>query len=175
LSARGDPSFIALAVLRQQGIEHPLPVIKVRRLQAFESCGEIDQPAPGGEIEHVQRAGCGEALTARNPSHPVLIVHQHEIGSDRAGKRDNRAFAPIELGRSAIIAGADIGIGLQVEPGGRLRDPHPYRHWRFAIGKFIAHGLRHEHALEQSGQQHNIAGQHQIVKRPGIGDDEQRG
>jgi hypothetical protein len=41
------------------------------------------------------------------------------------------------------------------------------------IGKFIAHGLRRKHALEQFGQQHNIAGQHQIVKRARIGDDEQ--
>jgi hypothetical protein len=60
-------------VLRQQGIEQPLPVIKARRFQAFENCGEIDQPAPGREIEHAQRAGYGEALLARN-RHPDPIV-----------------------------------------------------------------------------------------------------
>jgi hypothetical protein len=41
------------------------------------------------------------------------------------------------------------------------------------MGQFIAHGLRREYALEQFGQQHNIAPQHQIVKRAPIGDDEQ--
>ena len=40
------------------------------------------------------------------------------------------------------------------------------------MGQFIVHGLRRKHAPEQFGQQHNIAGQHQMVKRPGIGDDE---
>ena len=109
-------------MLRQQGIEQALPVIKARRFQAFENGGEIDQPAPGREIEHAQRAGYGEALLAGN-RHPVPIVHQHEIGSDRAGKRNSGALAPIERRHRAIIAGGGSAIGLHVEPGGRLRDP----------------------------------------------------
>jgi hypothetical protein len=97
-------------MLRRQDIEQALPVIKARRFQAFESCGEIDQPAPGCEIEHAQRAGCGEALLARN-RHPVPIVHQHEIGSDRAGKRNNGALARIERRHRAINAGAGSASG----------------------------------------------------------------
>jgi hypothetical protein len=41
------------------------------------------------------------------------------------------------------------------------------------IAKFIVRGLRRKHAFEQFGQQRNITGQHQIVKRARIGDDEQ--
>jgi hypothetical protein len=41
------------------------------------------------------------------------------------------------------------------------------------MGQFVAHGLRRKHALEQFAQQPNIAGQHQIVQRARIGDDEQ--
>jgi hypothetical protein len=41
------------------------------------------------------------------------------------------------------------------------------------MGQFIVHGLRRKHALEQLGQQHNVAGQYQIVKRARIADDEQ--
>jgi hypothetical protein len=41
------------------------------------------------------------------------------------------------------------------------------------MAQFIAHGLRRKHAHEQFRQQHNIAGEHKIVKRPGIGDDGQ--
>jgi hypothetical protein len=41
------------------------------------------------------------------------------------------------------------------------------------MGQFVAHGLRREYVLEQFGQQHNIAGQHEIVKWARIGDDEQ--
>ena len=94
-----------------------MPVITARRFQAFESCGEIDQPAPGREIEHAQRAGYGEALLARN-CHPVPIVHQHEIGSDRAGKRNNRALAPIERRHRAVIAGAGRAFGCTSSQAG---------------------------------------------------------
>jgi hypothetical protein len=45
---------------------------------------------------------------------PRPDVHKHEIGSDRAGKRNNGALATIERQHCAIIAGVGSVIGLHV-------------------------------------------------------------
>jgi hypothetical protein len=170
--ARRPLFAVAFFVLCEEGIEQPLPVVEGRRFEALESRGEVDQPAPRREIEHTQRARYGKTEPPCR-RHPVLIIHQHETGVDRERQFDRGALAGIQFWRRQVVA-VYIGIRVHLQPGGRLPDPGTYRCRCLAIGEFIAHHLRRQHPREQFGQQLDIAGQRQVVKRPGIGNGQQR-
>ena len=60
-----------------------------------------------------------------------------------------------------------------VKPAWRTRDPVAHGRRRFSVGEFILHHLWYEHPLEWLWQQLDVAGQHEVMERPGIGDDQQ--
>jgi hypothetical protein len=75
-----DNFSLSLRVLGKERVHYLGPASKICALQPANSRSEVDQPAPGGKIEHSQCTGRSQT-SPKGDRDPGTVVHEDEFSA----------------------------------------------------------------------------------------------
>jgi len=123
-----------------------------------------------GKIQNAHRSSHTKSLAASH-DYTLAIVHKHQIRAERNGQCDCGRLPFIEPFHRSLAEWRGWRF-LDIKPCRRIGNPVPHRRRSVRVGQLRFHGGWQDHFLEQNWKDIDASDQHQVVDRPGIGDDQ---
>ncbi len=157
-------------MLGEQGMDQGGRIVKICGPQRRERSIELDQSLTCRIDQHADRARDTQALSAGGRG-SCTVIDQEQPGAERVSQRDRGALAGIKPTQRGRLGGGVV----HRKPRRRAVSPRAYRSRSVSVTQLAGDDGGHSNGAEQLWQHVNLADQNEVMKRPGVRDDDARG
>jgi len=157
-------------MLGEQGIDQSGRIVEICGPQRRERSIELEQSLACRIDQHADRARDTQALSAGGRGSGA-VIDQEQPGAECVSQRDRGALAGIKLTQRGRLGGGVV----HRKPRRRAVSPRAHRIRSVSVTQLAGDDGRHSNGAEQLWQHVDLADEDQVVKRPGVRDDDARG
>ncbi len=157
-------------MLGEQGIDQGGRIVEICGPQHRERSIELDQSLTCRIDQHADRARDTKALSAGGRG-SCAVINQEQRGAERVSQRDRGALAGIKPTQRGSLG----GVVVHRKPRRRAISPRAHRIRSVSVTQLAGDDGRHSNGAEQLWQYVDLADQDEVVKRPGVRDNDARG